>query len=267
MWKETMQRFSAAIVSLALTVVAGGCGSKAPTAASCQGDAGGTDPAAPRPNILLIVADDLGYSDIGAFGGEILTPNLDALAAEGRVLTDHHAAATCSPTRAMLISGADHHLVGLGTMAEVLDMGQDEKPGYEGYLNDSALSIAELLRDSGYHTYMAGKWHLGDDTHSPKTRGFESSFALLSGASSHFAPVAGKPLSTDSDPYRENGVSAKLPNDFYSSNFYADKLIKYIQSNAADQEALLCLRGVHRAALAAPGAARTTSIVTRGSTP
>lgn len=222
-----------------LLIVFGGCTSKAPTAATCQADARAIDPAAPRPNILLIVADDLGYSDIGAFGGEILTPNLDALAAEGRVLTDHHAAATCSPSRAMLISGADHHLVGLGTMAEVENDVQKTKPGYEGYLNDSALSIAELLRDSGYHTYMAGKWHLGlygDDAHSPKTRGFESSFALLSGASSHFAPVAGKPLSTDGDPYRDNGIAVTLPNDFYSSNVYADRLIKYIQENAADQK-------------------------------
>jgi arylsulfatase A-like enzyme len=234
-----MKRFGRSVLGVALTVGAGGCGSKAPAAASCQSDAGVTDPAAPRPNILLIVADDLGYSDIGAFGGEILTPNLDALAAEGRVVTDHHAAATCSPTRAMLISGADHHLVGFGTMTEVIDTGQEGRPGYEGYLNDSALSIAELLRDSGYHTYMAGKWHLGhdgEDAHSPKARGFASSYALLKGASSHFAPLAGKPLSTDSDPYRDNGVAVTLPNGFFSSNLYADKLIEYIQENAADQK-------------------------------
>jgi arylsulfatase A-like enzyme len=225
-----------------LLIVVGGCTSKVPAAATCQADAGAIDPAALRPNILLIVADDLGYSDIGAFGGEILTPNLDALAAEGRVLTDHHAAATCSPSRAMLISGADHHLVGLGTMAEVEDDVQKTKPGYEGYLNDSALSIAELLRDSGYHTYMAGKWHLGlygDDAHSPKTRGFESSFALLSGASSHFAPVAGRPLSTDGDPYRDNGVAVTLCRQ-------ADRIHA---GERRGSKTLFCLRGVHRAAL------------------
>jgi arylsulfatase len=192
--------------------------------------------AALRPNILLIVADDLGYSDIGAFGGEIHTPNLDALAGEGRVLTSHHAAATCSPTRAMLFSGTDHHLVGLGTMAEEIDDGQRGKPGYEGYLNDSSLSIAELLRDSGYHTYMAGKWHLGlDDAHTPKSRGFESSFALLQGAASHFAPVPGRPVPADRVQYREDGVYTTIPPSFFSSNFYADKLIGYIQKNIDDR--------------------------------
>src|SRR3954464_9218405 len=85
-----------------------------------------------RPNILLIVADDLGYSDIGAFGGEIATPNLDALARHGRVLADHHSAPTCSPTRSMLFSGTDHHLAGFGTMAEVIRPEQVGKPGYEG---------------------------------------------------------------------------------------------------------------------------------------
>ena len=94
---------------------------------------------------MLIVADDLGYSDIGAFGGEIHTPNLDRLAREGRLLTDHHTAPTCSPTRSMLFSGTDHHLVGLGTMAEILQPEQVGKPGYEGYFNDRALSFADLL--------------------------------------------------------------------------------------------------------------------------
>lgn len=190
----------------------------------------------PRANILLLVADDLGYSDIGVFGGEIHTPNLDALAGEGRVLTAHHAAATCSPTRAMLFSGTDHHLAGLGTMVEVADEGQRGKPGYEGYLNESSFSIAELLRDSGYHTYMAGKWHLGlDDAHTPKSRGFESSFALLQGAASHFAPVPGKSVPADAVQYREDGVYTTIPATFYSSNFYADKLIAYIQKNVGDR--------------------------------
>ena len=95
-----------------------------------------------RPNILLVVVDDMGYSDIGPFGGEIRTPNLDALAKSGVVLTDFHTAPTCSPTRSMLLSGTDNHLAGLGSMAEVLRPNQQGQPGYEGYLNDRVVSIA-----------------------------------------------------------------------------------------------------------------------------
>lgn len=104
-----------------------------------------------KPNILYIVADDLGYSDLSAFGGEISTPNLDALVKNGRILTNYHTSTVCAVTRSMLYSGTDHHLVGEGTMG----VPNDERkglPGYEGYLNNSAISIAELLKDGGYHT-------------------------------------------------------------------------------------------------------------------
>ena len=138
--------------------------------------------AAERPNILLIVADDLGYSDLGAFGGEIETPNLDRLAESGLQLTSMYAAPTCSPTRAMLMSGTDNHLAGLGTMAEAIQPFQRGQPGYEGYLNPQAHSIAELLRDGGYRTSMVGKWHLGlAPEQGPDRRGFEQSFTLLDG--------------------------------------------------------------------------------------
>jgi len=184
---------------------------------------------------LLIVADDLGYSDVGAFGGEIQTPNLDRLAAEGRLLTDHHTAATCSPTRAMLLSGSDHHLVGLGSMAELLSPNQVGKPGYEGYLNERSLSIAQLLLDSGYHTYIAGKWHLGTtEERSPKAWGFESSFVLVNGASSHFAPDPKRPTSFDRGVYRQDGKVTSVPADFFSTNFYTDKLIGYIEAQHGD---------------------------------
>ncbi|HSC81165.1 MAG TPA: sulfatase-like hydrolase/transferase [Chitinolyticbacter sp.] len=105
--------------------------------------------ASTRPNILLIVADDLGYSDLGAFGGEIHTPNLDLLAAESRLLTQFHTAPTCSPTHDSLNSGADHHRVGQGSTAGM----QQGQPGYEVYLNEHALSIAQLLKDGVPHLY------------------------------------------------------------------------------------------------------------------
>lgn len=189
-----------------------------------------------RPNILLIVADDLGYSDLGAFGGEIKTPNLDSLAEAGVKLTQFYASPTCSVTRSMLLSGVDSHLAGLGNMAELMQPNQAGKPGYEGYLNKRVVSIASLLQDSGYHTYMAGKWHLGlTEETSPRARGFERSFALLHGGSNHFdnrgvdthSPVSG---------FRKDGQHLDtLPPSFdFSTNFYTRKLIDYIESNRGD---------------------------------
>lgn len=186
--------------------------------------------AAERPNILLIVADDLGYSDLGAFGGEIDTPNLDQLAASGLLLTNLYAAPTCSPTRAMLMSGTDNHLAGLGTMAEGLQPFQRGKPGYEGYLNQQAHSIAALMRDGGYRTSMVGKWHLGmAPDQGPDQRGFEQSFTLLEGGGVHFKPPAAPKSKIEQITYRENGQPVELPENFYSTDFYTDKLIGYLQ--------------------------------------
>ena len=160
-----------------------------------------------RPNVLVIVADDLGFSDIGAFGGEISTPNLDALALSGVRLTGLHTAPTCSPTRAMLLTGSDNHEVGLGSMAEALTPEQRGQPGYEGYLTRRAATAAERLQEAGYRTYMAGKWHLGlEEDQSPAARGFDRSFALLQGLHDHFG--------IDQDPaWRAAGASARYRED------------------------------------------------------
>jgi arylsulfatase A-like enzyme len=222
-------------VTVTLTVSDGDCQEQwslpLVVTAAPAADAGASDR---RPNILLIVADDLGYSDLGAFGGEISTPNLNTLASEGRLLTDHHSGATCAPTRSMLISGTDHHLVGLGTMG-VGSGEQRGQPGYEGFLNDKALSIPELLRDAGYHTYIAGKWHLGSaDDQTPKDRGYESSYVLLGGVSTHFAELSNPPTLAQQRNYRENGAYVTPPADFYSTNFYTDRLISYIDAHRGD---------------------------------
>ncbi|MDQ9949653.1 MULTISPECIES: sulfatase-like hydrolase/transferase [Acinetobacter] len=176
-----------------------------------------------QPNILFIMADDLGYSDLGAFGGEIHTPNIDSLAQEGRLLTDYHTAPTCSPTRSQLISGTDHHLAGIGAMAELTPEHLKGQPGYEGYLNERSLSIAQVLKDNGYGTYISGKWHLGL---TPETnahaKGFDHSFTLLQGLDHHFkqALSAFKRNST----YTEDGAEGFVRGGYGSESGFDNSL-------------------------------------------
>jgi len=110
-----------------------------------------------RPNVVIILSDDMGFSDIGSFGSEIKTPNLDALAEEGVRFTQFYTHASCSPTRSMLLSGVDTHVNGLGNMNEWIAPNQKGVPGYEGHLNNNVTTIPQLLKDAGYHTYMVGK--------------------------------------------------------------------------------------------------------------
>ena len=187
-----------------------------------------------HPNILLIVADDLGYGDLGSFGGEIETPNLDELARQGARFTRFYTHVSCSPTRSLLLTGVDNHLNGLGTMAEDLLPHQEGVPGYEGYLNDEVVTVATLLRDSGYRTYMSGKWHLGVTPETdPHRRGFESTYTLLKGGGNHFTD-AGMNSRWPQLPYTENGEPVERPVGEYSSDLFTDKLLEALESNAGD---------------------------------
>lgn len=188
-----------------------------------------------RPNIVLIVADDVGFSDIGAFGSEIRTPNLDNLAAQGVRLTNYHAAPTCGPSRSMLLTGVDNHLAGSGiNRAGLFRLPELRgRPGYEGYLNNSVVTFATLLQNNGYHTYATGKWDPGTQPGQlPIDHGFEKSFVLAAGGASHFDDMHGTTRPVEIIPYFENDKKVdKLPEDFYSSEFYTDKIIDYIDSN------------------------------------
>jgi len=189
-----------------------------------------------RPNFLLIVADDLGYSDLGSYGGEINTPVLDQLAQQGVRYTDFYVSPTCSVTRSMLLTGTDNHIAGLGSMGEMLAPNQIGEPGYEGVLNQRVVTVASLLRDNGYHTYMAGKWHLGlKPDQISRARGFERDFSLLVGGGSHFDDQWNLEWQIPKAPYTEDGRPLeKLPKGFYSTRHYTDKTIQFIEEGRGD---------------------------------
>jgi arylsulfatase len=206
-------------------------------------------PAAGHPNILIVLADDMGYSDLSPYGSEIFTPNLARLADQGMMLTNFHVAAYCAPTRSMLMTGVDNHIAGFGNMIELTADNQRGKPGYEGYLNGRAATLATILRDAGYHTYMAGKWHLGKTSATiPAAQGFEESVGLLEGGADNWEDKSytpGYPLVH----FFEGRHALKLPADFYSSRFYADRMIDDIDRNADDGKPFfgyLAFQAVHQ---------------------
>lgn len=177
--------------------------------------------AARRPNIVLIMADDMGFSDIGCYGGEIATPNLDRLARGGIRFTHFYNNAKCCPTRSSLLTGLYNHQTGVGNMVE--DMGA---PSYQGYLNEKCVTIAEALRAGGYTTLMSGKWHVGEKRpHWPADRGFDKYFGLISGSSNYFRVSEERPLAIDGEVYRPRDDS------FYMTNLFTDNAVKFLDEH------------------------------------
>jgi arylsulfatase A-like enzyme len=188
-----------------------------------------------RPNVVIILADDMGYSDMGMFGSEIRTPNLDSLAKDGVRFTGFYTHATCSPTRSMLLSGVDTHVNGLGNMDEWTAPNQAGVPGYEGFLNDRVVTLPELLKQSGYHTYMVGKWHLGKAPDKiPAARGFERDFSLLDGGGSYWNMDNVSALSPRLVFTEDGRYLSRLPKGYYATKTYTDKLISFIDANRGD---------------------------------
>ena len=189
-------------------------------------------PSAPKhPNIVILLADDWGFSDVGSFGSEIATPNIDALAQAGMRFSNFHVAGSCSPTRAMLQTGVMNHRNGLGNMPETIPDQHRGKPGYDTVLNHRVVTIAELLKAAGYSTYLTGKWHLGSDaTRLPHARGYDRAYSLADAGADNFEqrPIEGM---YDTAAWTENGKPATLPKNFYSSTFVVQRMIDYIDAD------------------------------------
>ena len=188
-----------------------------------------------RPNIIIILGDDMGFADMGSFGSEIKTPNLDSLANDGVRFTNFYTHASCSPTRSMLLTGVDTHLNGLGNMDEWTAPNQRGVDGYEGFLNKQVVTLPQLLKGAGYHTYMAGKWHLGKSPDLiPAARGFERDFSLLDGAASYW-DMTNFTAASPKSVFTENGrYLTQLPEGYYATKTYTDKMIDFIDANHND---------------------------------
>ncbi len=186
-----------------------------------------------KPNIIVIMSDDMGYSDIGCYGGEIATPTLDSLASNGLRYTQFYNTGRCCPTRASLLTGLYAHQAGIGEMTN--DGGQ---PGYQGDLSHNAVTMAEALKPAGYSTYMSGKWHVtkqlkpdGDKSNWPLQRGFDKFYGTIIGAGSFFDPWTltrgDKAITPDNDEEYQ-------PEQYYYTDAISDNAVKFINEHNAE---------------------------------
>lgn len=186
------------------------------------------------PNIVVIVVDDAGYTDFGAYGGEIATPTIDSLAATGVRFANFHATPMCAPSRAMLLTGVDSHTAGVANLPESTPPEHRHDPAYQGRLAANVVTLASRLQAGGYHTYMAGKWHLGHGPGDlPVDRGFERSFPMDATGSDNWEQRPYFPIYKQADWF-EDGKRATLPKDYYSSRFLVDTLIRYVDGKPDD---------------------------------
>ena len=188
---------------------------------------------AKRPNIVVLLADDWGFSDVGAFGSEIHTPHLNQLAQSGTRFSNFHVSASCSPTRSMLLTGVDNHLNGVGNMRETIPQSHVGRAGYLSVLNQRVVTVASLLQDQGYRTYAAGKWHVGKEPHNlPPARGFDRSLVMGDSGSDNWETGKLYLDLTDKVYWYDNGREAQMPKTFYSSEFYVNKTLDYLKTDA-----------------------------------
>ncbi|MCK4920011.1 MAG: arylsulfatase [Bacteroidales bacterium] len=202
-----------------------------------------------KPNIIIILVDDMGFSDIGAYGSEIQTPNIDALAHGGVRFSQFYNASRCCPTRASLMTGLHPHLTGVGHMtnspnSKKYDYGE-AFPNYRGFLNRQCATLGELLGSAGYSTYLAGKWHLGDNEQSylPLKRGFDKFYGCLAGSTRYFYPDTderdGRGISIGNEPLTTLESTTDRP--YYTTDAFTDYAIKYIEEGEKEKPFFLYL--------------------------
>ena len=193
-----------------------------------------------RPNIVLIMADDMGFSDIGCYGSEIPTPNLDGLAARGIRFSQFYNGARCCPTRASLLTGLYPHQAGIGEMSEEPNDTASfhwGTAGYQGYLNRNCVTLAEVLGSAGYHTYMSGKWHVGMHGKDkwPLQRGFEKYYGILAGATSYLKPQGGRGL------WWNNTKQPPPQGAYYTTDAFTDTAINFVKQQTDNKPFFLYL--------------------------
>ncbi len=180
------------------------------------------------PNIIVILADDMGYSDLGCTGGEIATPNLDRLAENGLLFTHCYNASRCCPSRASLLTGVYQHRAGVGHMT-----GDQGFPAYQGHLNKQCVTMAEVLKKEGYHTLMSGKWHVGSERkYWPDRRGFDRFYSIPTGGGIYFYP---SPF-VDRSIYRDGEQVHPDSTTFYSTDAFTDEAITFVQEAQTDDK-------------------------------
>ncbi|MGP6174275.1 sulfatase-like hydrolase/transferase [Corynebacterium sp. A21] len=191
----------------------------------------------------MVLLDDLGYTDLGAYGGEAETPNIDALTQESAQFTDFHTSPLCAPTRASLMTGQDRHRVGLGSMEGMTPPGVAETtPGYKGSLEGDFTGIAEVLGEEGYDTYQVGKWHLGaDEGQTPADLGFDRNFTLYDAGASYFSDahrLFGSEETGDTVVYERDGEvvdNNTLPKDFFTTRAFTDEMLDMVGNEESDK--------------------------------
>ena len=211
-------------LALSLSLSVGLCSAAEPAGAATSSE---------QPNFVLLLIDDGGFSDLGAYGGEARTPNIDSLAAKGAMFTNYHTSPLCSPSRAMLLTGIDNHRTGVGTIPETLPASQRGKPGYSMHFESGVQTVATRLKEAGYRNYMTGKWHLGHGAGElPDAHGFDHSFVLDASGADNYEQKPYMPYYTSADWF-EDGKPATLPKDFYSSAFLIDQMMAYLERDKA----------------------------------